>query len=272
MHYFAAVVIPTSDKTTIEADPVLWDEAYFMMRVQQIMDPFDENLEVEEHRANFEEFEDAGPAETYMKALEWNDDPACTHKFEGDRSSLTEVLLWFTGIDDWQQDEEGWYRMVTTNPQGEWDWWQIGGRWTGVWSGYDPEKDPANIESCWLCQGTGFRDDENARKWRADGTWDPEYGCNGCESKGQRTKWPTQWARHQRDAITAEAFLAGLDAEGEPTYRLPHTLVSPGSWQEKESYNAETGTFPQDPDWTGTIRTTLEKYPGAALVIVDYHR
>ena len=26
----------------------------------------------------------------------------------------------------------------------KWDWWDIGGRWTGVYSDYDPQKDPQN--------------------------------------------------------------------------------------------------------------------------------
>jgi hypothetical protein len=46
---------------------------------------------------------------------------------------------------------------------GEWDWWQVGGRWTGHFNGYDPEKDPVNLEP------------------------------NG------RVKWPTEWAPHSGD-------------------------------------------------------------------------
>jgi hypothetical protein len=28
----------------------------------------------------------------------------------------------------------------------KWDWYQLGGRWTGHFDGYDPETDPNNIE------------------------------------------------------------------------------------------------------------------------------
>jgi|SRR5215475_2449507 len=44
-----------------------------------------------------------------------------------------------------------------------WDWYQIGGRFTGMLDNYDPEKDPQNMES--------------------DG----------------RVKWPTKWAQHKGD-------------------------------------------------------------------------
>lgn len=54
-----------------------------------------------------------------------------------------------------------------------WDWYQIGGRWTGQLTGYDPEMDPDNLEEvCKTCEGKG---------------------CNVCDGKGGRPKWPTDW-------------------------------------------------------------------------------
>jgi len=52
-----------------------------------------------------------------------------------------------------------------------WDWYQIGGRWTGALSGYNPDEDPANLEG-----------------------------------NGTRTKWPTQWARHPGDVVLVESL------------------------------------------------------------------
>src|SRR5438105_14919384 len=71
-----------------------------------------------------------------------------------------------------------------------WDFYQIGGRWTGLFDGYDPEKDPKNIVKCDLCHGTGKRDDKIGRKARER---DPSYACNACGGKGERVTWPTQW-------------------------------------------------------------------------------
>ena len=58
-----------------------------------------------------------------------------------------------------------------------WDWYCIGGRWTGTLSKYDPYTDPDNKETCFLCGGTGLRNDNLGRAERLK---NPKYGCNGC--------------------------------------------------------------------------------------------
>ncbi len=102
------------------------------------------------------------------------------------------------------------------NPYGGiWDWYQIGGRWTGYLNNdYDPEKDPQNIETCNLCNGTGQREDEIGKDIRSK---DPSYTCNGCSGKGVKTKWPTQWKHHVGDIIPLDS----LERDDEKT---PHTL------------------------------------------------
>lgn len=77
----------------------------------------------------------------------------------------------------------------------QWDWYQIGGRWTGLFDGYSPEKDPANIEVCNLCSGTGVRKD-----MEIPGPHDGK-GCNGCRGEGKRVKWPTEWSSNKGDVI-----------------------------------------------------------------------
>lgn len=70
-----------------------------------------------------------------------------------------------------------------TNPNYKWDWWTVGGRYSGKFApGYDPQTDPKHQEVCWLCRGTGKRLDVEC-----------ENGCNGCSGTGVSTKWPTQW-------------------------------------------------------------------------------
>ena len=54
---------------------------------------------------------------------------------------------------------------------------QIGGRWTGMLTGYEPGKDPQNQEECDVCGGSGFRNDEFGKKERQE---DPTYTCNYC--------------------------------------------------------------------------------------------
>jgi hypothetical protein len=67
-----------------------------------------------------------------------------------------------------------------------WDWYVIGGRWTGILTGYDPTKDPRNIETCNLCNGSGTRPDAD----RFGSDWKKQMkGCNGCMGTGKTVKF-----------------------------------------------------------------------------------
>jgi len=48
-------------------------------------------------------------------------------------------------------ENDEWFREGS-----HWDWWVIGGRWTGhLDPSYDPYKDPLNYSPCEYCEGTG---------------------------------------------------------------------------------------------------------------------
>lgn len=153
------------------------------------------------------------------------------------------------------------------NENGHWDWWQLGGRFTGVWSGYDPTKDPANYEKCWLCRGTGLRDDETARAHRA---YNPDYTCNGCgygqdPQPGVKLKWPTEWVKKPGlDVVPIRALLAAEDAQ------LPYAIAAaPDVWLERESWTGET--FVPCPDWPAVARSALEIRRDCFIAAVDVH-
>lgn len=71
-----------------------------------------------------------------------------------------------------------------------WDWFQIGGRWSGILDGYEPDKDPKNIVTCDLCQGTGKHKDMKI-----------ENGCNGCDGTGKHPKWPSERGDYEGDIL-----------------------------------------------------------------------
>ncbi len=95
---------------------------------------------------------------------------------------------------DWcgaQPNADGVYGRYT-NPNAKWDWWQIGGRYSGRFLlGYDPEDDPMNQEPCLLCGATGTRKDRIALAQNPNGT-----ECNACHGTGIDTKWPTRWVNN----------------------------------------------------------------------------
>lgn len=84
-----------------------------------------------------------------------------------------------------------------------WDWYQIGGRFTGNLDGYDPYTDPRNMETCDLCAGTGVRPN-GLEQFGAD--WvNSCNGCNGCDGKGKRVAF--QLKKHAGDVLTVARTL-----------------------------------------------------------------
>ena len=94
---------------------------------------------------------------------------------EGDPKALVDALM--APHDETTREEGGFF-----------DWFQMGGRWTGYLDGYDPKKDPANL--------------------RPDG----------------RPEWPTSWVGHDGDVQPVEVARARCAADD----GLPHTLVGGG--------------------------------------------
>lgn len=80
-----------------------------------------------------------------------------------------------------------------------WDWYQIGGRYTGKFSDYDPDRDPRNWKKCWLCNGTGKRPDMHC-----------ENGCNGCNGTGTAREFSNAPAPAGSDIIQVKALNLSL--------------------------------------------------------------
>ena len=143
-------------------------------------------------------------------------------------------------------------RMTPSNPKGKWDWWAIGGRWTGELTDYDPAKDPANTETCDLCHGTGVRTDMIVQN-----------GCNGCVGTGKSLKWPTQWKKYNGDMRLLSAIKKDTSS---------FAIVTPdGEWHEQ----GEMGWFGcvsnEDAAWSVKQKALIEKYKDCIVVACDMH-
>lgn len=169
----------------------------------------------------------------------------------------------------YDEEEEYWY-----NPDAIFDWYRIGGRYTGRHDGYDPSKDLDNWENCPLCRGTGFRDDvigKDARKKN------PSYTCNGCgvfdakigkwshgpNGEGFRLKWPTQWVRYSGDVIEVAKIKDDLTA---------YHLVVGDKVYSYHNWDYDTHKL-KDGSMRGTIKQKLEELgiTDGYLVTVDCH-
>lgn len=83
--------------------------------------PFDESLEVEPHKVYLEDVEIKRMAGHY--GLQESDVPALIEKMQDWRGSEGGI------------DEVGLFSRTTANPEGLWDWYEIGGRWKGNFHG-----------------------------------------------------------------------------------------------------------------------------------------
>ena len=142
---------------------------------------------------------------------------------------------------------------------GWWDWYQIGGRWTGSLDGYDPETDPEKQETCDLCSGTGKRPgalEEFGAEWYAS-----VNGCNGCHGKGMRTMWPTQWPQRDGDCQPVEKV---------PVDFIPHSMIDSDGYASHRTVWSGHAIL-EDEKWEEHFRKALSHEAGNLAVIVDYH-
>jgi len=98
-------------------------------RLDDVLAPFDENREVEPYR----DYEEGGPASYWAVKLFREEDG-----LNPDDATLTWAQVAEVHNKRWDDEpplliaEDGRaYAMSTRNPDAKWDWWSIGGRWTG---------------------------------------------------------------------------------------------------------------------------------------------
>ncbi len=147
----------------------------------------------------------------------------------------------------------------TYNPDSKWDWWVIGGRWTGAFDPkYDPADDPDNLEKCRICNGSGTR----KMPVPADPNWKPKKGeCNGCGGKGKSLKF--SFNDFDGDIMPINK----IDKEF-----IPFCIVTPdGKWHEKGEMGWFATVSEEKTDWDEQARKLLKKNDLCLGVVVDFH-
>lgn len=103
--------------------------------------------------------------------------------------------------------------LKRTNPSPKWDWWVVGGRYSGKFAGAGklaPHEDPRNMEPCFLCRATpGMRNDKLGQEERAR---NPSYTCNGCNGTGKSLKHAPDWVNEDNEIRAGNLDLAALKA------------------------------------------------------------
>jgi hypothetical protein len=169
----------------------------------------------------------------------------------------------------------------------KWDWWVIGGRWTGLLTDYEPSKDPRNMEVCNICNGTGTR----SMPVPYDSTWLPKIGeCNGCHGKGYRLRLrlvpyqgDVQLVRNIPKKTTAFALLS-TETGWKESGKLGMFGSKAVDWQDKVAWMRHI--LPKSQQfrfwrllnsidnklWHRTFHKLIGKFDGDRIaVVVDYH-
>jgi len=145
----------------------------------------------------------------------------------------------------WAIGEEGADDLMapfqSNDESGYWDFFQVGGRWTGALDDtYDSRKDPRNMEPCLICKGSK----------------DKVATCRACQGSGTGVKWPTGWAPFDGDTTTV-GHVKQLLTTGK-LQRMPGTAVTFNGWQEDMEKDK----------WLELLDRYEDSTP---LFVVDYH-
>jgi hypothetical protein len=155
-----------------------------------------------------------------------------------------------------------------------WDWWTIGGRYTGKLKKHEPWKDRDNYKTCWLCDGTGTRSDglglDNPHlKESYAGHPVIGEGCNGCGGTGWELKWESDWKKignvikrsELTEALSITAFAFLRDRRWHEAGRL-------GWWGMEAKTECEIKSEEEGKEFTGRC---IHKCPATGAQIVSWN-
>lgn len=170
------------------------------------------------------------------------------------------------------EDGETYWR----NPHAIWDWWQIGGRYTGhLDNTYEPARDSRNWEPCIHCGGSGVR--------AASGLRDGKPWCNGCThdledtgTPGVAVKWPSQWVDCPRDVARlgdVREILERPEWPGRPFHLVHEGVTSAERYNPAGNGYARDGAT--DPIFVDTSQDVIDAIrklsDDCTVVVVDVH-
>jgi hypothetical protein len=175
-------------------------------------------------------------------------------------------------------------QYVETDTWGEdgtrYDWFQVGGRFTGLLDNYDPLADEANYERCEFCEGTGTTTQAVANQYPAyqEHVGQPCIQCNsdrvdgGGRFPGKRIRYGFQ--PHDGNVMPAR----NIDIER--LRYIPSVIVTPdGEWHERTRYGMfgvelpnEEGEEPKEKDaWSPEFCRLLDANRDTVAVLIDFH-
>jgi hypothetical protein len=182
---------------------------------------------------------------------------------------------------------------TTGNPQGFWDWWEIGGRWTGLLEpAYDPEADARNYSPCKYCDAETrkryFRTEVHKSRpeglvglaaTEKDGKWevhvpttsqDPlaeESDCNVCGGTGVERNFGSA-------PVSFDAKAMSEMPEDFPWAQRFGAFVTPDGRWHQEGRVGWFAAIHREMDaeaWAAHVAAEVARHPDCVAVVVDCH-
>lgn len=229
--------------------------------VATLLAPYDENIETEPRRVYL------SPEDELNMLKQYKLDPMAADL----NAQLVEKMADWHGSKGYLDESQRVYYMTTYNEQSKWDWWSIGGRWTGWLSGYDPTTDHDNWEMCSMCGGTGKRTDALGREERAK---NPEYGCNGCGEWDEEKKVIATGTGKSLRFTLKQYDGDVMPVRAIPADKTPFAIVTPdGVWHEKGNMGwwACVSDEKAAEDWKEEVTSLFAQHQDTICVAVDCH-
>lgn len=194
--------------------------------------------------------------------------------------------------------------LSTYNPNSKWDWYVIGGRWTGLFDNkYDPRKDPRNLKKCEFCNGTGdrpgwvyyeYESETNCNQLDIGYLSSTELDLSVNEESNiivsnnnlipkKIRKFKDKWAEDCNgcNSCNGTGFVSNyfefvpFDGDVKKVQSLlddwssnyiPYAIVTPEQkWYEKEEISGEQS------EWDNKVKELFKQYSNAIAIVVDYH-
>lgn len=148
--------------------------------VARALAPFDEELSVESYRVHLDH------PQVQMMAKHYGIEPANLNQLAKQMKDWT--------FQDGGIDREGLYYLSTSNPDGRWDWYEIGGRWDG----YVPYSQLNAIRAGTLAKATYLKKCLPSFVLTPDGEW-LEY---------ERFYFSSDWKESQKESLDDVTWLS----------------------------------------------------------------
>ena len=219
-HYTVTIILPEKPK-----DPIHLQEM-----ISTLVAPFDENERVDQYKSYVEPVNENWrdmPSKELSWPYGWLKDDAPDLDLS-DSTAVAKYLSERWPDEPHEADEDGLFAWSTYNPQSKWDWWTVGGRWTGFYkllpgrSGMTGEPGIFDNKADDGCVDMARKGDIDASERRmqtfsvlAEGVWkEPgKMGWFGMSSETDSDQLNfDEWFQRFWDGLDDDAWLAVIDA------------------------------------------------------------